>query len=99
MKEEKGTVFIGFIICLVILFFIMPLMDSESIRDNREKNNMILLEENYCYEKNTRIIYIENEISRTKYSSATTTYTPYINENGNFCKYINGQWVEVIKGE
>lgn len=99
MKEEKGTGFIGLIICLVILFFIIPLMDSESIRDNREKNNMILLEENYCYEKNTRIIYIENEISRTKYSSATTTYTPYINENGNFCKYINGEWVEVIKGE
>ena len=96
MKEKKSTGFIGLIICLVILFFIMPLMDSESISNNREKNNMVLFEENYCYEKNTRIIYIENEISRTKYSSATTTYTPYINENGNFCKYINGEWVEVI---
>ena len=41
MKEEKGTGFIGLIICLVILFFIIPLMDSESIKNNREKNNMI----------------------------------------------------------
>ena len=58
---------------------------------------MVYIREGYCYDADTKIIYRESIIDGGRYSYDAPVYSPYINENGNYCKYEYGKWVEFIK--
>lgn len=91
-----GTIF-GYIALIIVMCIIMSCCNSAHVSSKREDANMIYIEEGYCYDADTKIIYIETIIGQSKYSYDTPVYSPYINENGNYCKYENGKWVELIK--
>lgn len=89
---------IGWTIAIIIIcFFVAAIADEISVSSSREDNNMIYIEKGYCYDADTKIIYRETIINGGKYNSDTSTYSPYINENGNYCKYQNGRWIEFVK--
>lgn len=89
------SLIVSVVIILVICLF-MPSCNNTHIASEREEANMIYIEEGYCYDANTKIIHKEIIIDGGKYYD-NPTYYPYVNENGNYCKYEYGKWVEVIK--
>ena len=89
-----GTIF-AYIALIVVLCIGMSCCNSARIESEREDANMVYIVEGYCYDADTKIIYKETIIEGYRYD--TPTYTPYVNENGNYCKYENGKWVEFIK--
>lgn len=48
------------IIMLVILIICLVVFVQCSVEDSRSDRNMVYIEEGYCYDKNTKIIYIES---------------------------------------
>ena len=97
-KHSNSSLPIGwYIILLVICFFLIAICDSCSINESREKQNMVPIEEGYAYDANTKIIYKESFHGGGR-AAKTTSYTPYISENGNYYQYIGGEWVEMIDG-
>lgn len=82
----------------IILFccLLSPSCNRSHIASERAEANMIYIEEGYCYDADTRIIHKETIIDGGKYYD-NPTYYPYVNENGNYCKYERGKWVELIK--
>ena len=85
-----------YIILIIALCIGFSCCNSDHIVSEREDANMVYIEEGYCYDTDTKIIYKETIIDGGKYYD-TPTYYPYINENGNYCKYENGRWVEFSK--
>jgi hypothetical protein len=81
---------------VLVICLLMPSCNNTHIASEREEANMIYIEEGYCYDVDTKIIYRETIVDGGRYYD-TPTYYPYINENGNYCKYENGKWVEFIK--
>ena len=81
---------------VLVICLLTPSCNNTHIASEREEANMIYIEEGYCYDADTRIIHKEIIISGGKYFD-NPTYYPYVNENGNYCKYEHGEWVEVIK--
>lgn len=90
-----GTL-IGYIILFIVLCLIMSCCNSNHVASEREDANMVYIEYGFCYDANTKIIHRETIIDGGKYYD-TPVYSPYINENGNYCKYERGKWVEFIK--
>ena len=82
----------------IILFccLLSPSCNNTHIASEREDANMIYIEEGYCYDAETRFIYREVMTGGGR-AAVKPTYTIYINENGNYCKYEYGKWVEFIK--
>ena len=66
-------------------------------------SNFKVIEENdyLSYNLDTRVVYYMFSTSETLgYNGYGYTYfAPYISENGNFCKYINDEIVEITKTE
>ncbi len=91
-----GT-FFGYIALIIVICIGMSCCNNAHVESEREDANMVYIKEGYCYDANTKIIYRETIIDRGKYGYDTPTYYPYINENGNYCKYENGKWVEFKK--
>ena len=91
-----GTIFV-YIALIIVICIGMSCCNSAHVESEREKANMVYIEEGYCYDADTRIIYRETIIDGGKYSYDQPTYSPYINGNGNYCKYENGKWVEFVK--
>lgn len=48
------------------------------------------------YDKDTKVIYYMF-VSRELNGYSYTYFAPYINENGNFCRYINDEIVEITR--
>ena len=90
----------GALLCIllaIVLFMISSCNNDAHVSSEREDANMVYIKEGYCYDADTKIIYRETITGRSKYSYDTPIYTPYINENGNYCKYEYGKWVEFVK--
>ena len=88
----------GWCIALIIICIILgAILDDAHVSSERENANMIWIQEGYCYDADTKIIYREVIVDGGRYGNDTPTYSPYINENGNYCKYQYGRWVEFIK--
>ena len=52
------------------------------------------------YDRNTKIVYYLFSADREPYTQSATGYgylSPYISENGNYCRYIDGKIVEIQK--
>lgn len=92
--SSLGELILWIAIVLVICL-LMPSCNNTHIASEREKANMIYIEEGYCYDANTKIIHRETIIDGGR-SYDNPTYYPYINENGNYCKYEYGEWIEII---
>ena len=91
-----GSILLSLILCIVLLMVSSCSNDSH-ISSEREDANMVYIREGYCYDSNTKIIYRETIVDGYGMSNDTPTWSPYINENGNYCKYEYGKWVEFIK--
>ena len=91
-----GTIIICIILIIIILFS-RECANTNHIQSTREEQHMVLIDEGFTYDKNTKIIYREIISGRGKYSYDSPSYTPYLNENGNMCKFVNNEWIEIIK--
>lgn len=89
---------LGCIALFIFLCFVMTACNDMSVDAKRERANMVYIEEGYCYDRNTKIIYKETIVEGGRYSFDTPTYTAYVNENGNYCKYEFRKWVEIDRG-
>lgn len=49
-----------------------------------------------AYDKDTKVIYYMF-VSRGINGYSYTYFAPYISENGNFCKYVDGEFVEITE--
>ena len=96
-NDDSGMSILGYIALIVVMCFILTCCNSDHIKSEREDANMVYIEEGYCYDADTRIIYRETIIGGGRYSYDSPVYSPYINENGNYCKYEKGQWIEFVK--
>ena len=94
--DDFGTYIFKMIGIVILLIFLVNICDSCSISEGRNDANMIYIEEGYCYDAETRFIYREVMTGGGR-AAVKPTYTIYINENGNYCKYEYGKWVEFIK--
>lgn len=98
-NDSFGSLFgelFGYIALILVICFLFTCCNSNHISSEREDANMIYIEEGYCYDADTKIIHKEIIIDGGRHYD-TPTYYPYVNENGNYCKYECGKWVEIIK--
>lgn len=96
MNEDKNT--FGVVICIILLLFAMLVSNSansNSIGNSRQEQRMVYIQEGFAYDMDTKIIYREYISGRSKYSYDKTSYAPYISKDGNYFKYVNGEWIEV----
>ena len=92
---DSGITWI-YIVVLVVMLLMLPSCNNSHIASERAEANMVYIEEGYCYDADTKIIHKETIIDGGR-SFDNPTYYPYVNENGNYCKYERGKWVELIK--
>ena len=52
-------------------------------------------EDSLVYHKDTKVVYIMITIRREYDYESSGYFAPYISENGNYCRYIDGQIVEI----
>ena len=95
--DSSGSHIVWIVLICIVLLFILGACESEHLSSEREAANMVYIKEGYCYDADTKIIHRESVIDGGKYSYDTPVYTPYVNENGNYCKYEYGRWVEFVK--
>ena len=92
---DSGITWI-YIVVLVVMFLMLPSCNNSHIASERAEANMVYIEEGYCYDADTKIIHKETIIDGGR-SFDNPTYYPYVNENGNYCRYERGKYVELIK--
>lgn len=90
-NDNWGSIILKGIGCIILIFFISACSRSCS----RENSNMIYIQNGYCYDADTKIIYKESIVGRY---DDDTTYTVYYDKNGNICRYdeVTGKWNEVL---
>ena len=98
-KDKSSTeIIFGGTATIVVLLIILFSFRSCSVNKNRSERNMIPISEGYCYDQNTKIIYIESYTGR---HGDKTSYSAYYDENGSLCKYDvqTGEWIPINKQE
>lgn len=89
---------------IIGLFALVILISLCSVMWHREQSGMIKINGQYCYEEDSKIIYIES-VSYSRYGDKTS-YTPYYDENGKLNRYdvetrkwipVDGEEVELIE--
>ena len=93
--DGVGGLFLS-ILLLIVMLMIGSCSNDAHITSERAEANMVYIQEGYCYDADTKIIYRETIVEGYGMSNDTPTWSPYINENGNYCKYEYGKWVEFI---
>lgn len=90
MKELRKL-----LVSIILLFILIVSMYSCNTNSDRDKYNMVLIEDGYCYNDDTKIIYTEYINGR----DGRTSYSVYLSENGNPYRYNTntGKWEEIIK--
>lgn len=81
-KHNYSGIVIDALIVIVLITVLISLK-SCATDTSRKEHNMILIEKGYCYDNDTRVIYIESLSS----SYGHTTYAPYYNTEGELCRY------------
>lgn len=94
--DTMGTIILKMIALVLLCCVLMSWCNSCSMSSGREQAGMVYIQEGFCYDAETKFIYREITITNGKYAD-TPTYTIYINENGNYCKYNYGRWEEFVK--
>ena len=91
-SDSTGMCILKIIGGLILCYMLVSCSQSCS----RSEANMVMIESPYCYEADTKIIYLETEAGRY---GIKTTYTPYYDENGNLCRYnvSTGEWIPLEK--
>lgn len=96
-NDDSWMSLFGYIALVLVMALILSCCNSAHIESEREDANMVYIKEGYCYDTDTKIIYRETVVDSGRYGYDTPVYSPYINENGNYCKYENGKWIEFVK--
>lgn len=91
--DSSGLPLGAAIAAIVLIGLLCGFMNQLSVSDARREAGMIYFDDGYCYDAETKIIYREM-IVESRYGDSPT-YTPYINKDGNFCRYQNGAWIAV----
>src|SRR5574344_150977 len=94
-RSNRETSWGSLILTIIALCIFVVFVNSCSISNDRERQNMVTIydSDNLVYNQDTLIIYREELISGRSFDSAT--YSVYYNSNGNKCKYINGEIIEI----
>ena len=92
--SSNNTSWTAFIVEMILVIAFILIVNSCSISNSRNEKNMVVIKDGYCYDRDTKIIYIESYAG--KYGN-NTVYTIYYDENGNICKYDvqTGNWIPV----
>lgn len=92
MKENIKPL-IQTVLAIIVSTLIIGQLMSCSQENSRSIRNMSYISEGFCYDKDTRIVYIES-YSRHGFD---TIYTPYYDKNGNLCRYEIGseEWIPI----
>lgn len=87
-NNSNGKLILEIIASMLLIVFFSCSFKSCS----RSSNDMIYIENGYCYDYETKIIHKEQQSGRYTY-----TYIPHISENGNYYKYdeSTGNWIEL----
>lgn len=93
--DDKNSGNIAFAIKMILLFILVVYVLTVSQSCDRDKHNMKVIKDGYCYEEDTFIIYIEEDSGR----NYNFIYVPYYNSDGNLCKYDveTGEWIGIEK--
>ena len=76
------------------------LRSPESISSSISNLEVIDGEDILFYDKNTKVVYylFSTDLARTSTNARGFGFmSPYISENGNYCRYIDGKIVEIQK--
>ena len=92
--DSFGKEIWGGIATIIVGLIILLSLHSCSVNESRSERNMIPISEGYCYDQNTKIIYIESYTGR---HGDKTSYSAYYDENGRLCKYDvqTGEWISI----
>lgn len=93
-KQDTSYELLLSIIGLIAIIVLISMASSCHLSANRSEHNMTVIEDGYCYDNNTHIIYIESITGRLQ---DMPVYTIYVNENGNYCLYEpeTNKWIEL----
>ena len=83
----------GLIVLIILVFMLDSFLDSLHVSNERRDAGMIYFADGYCYDDDTKIIYREMIVQSRLGDSPM--YTPYITQDGNYCRYENGAWIAV----
>ena len=93
-KQDTSYELLLSIIGLIAIIVLICMTSSYQLSANRNERNMTVIEDGYCYDNNTHIIYIESITGRYQ---DMPVYTIYVNKNGNYCMYEpeTNKWIEL----
>lgn len=88
MEKRRGIILDIVIVILVIIFVAWAHTSCA-----RVGNDMVHIEDNYSYDKETHIIYEESWNGVTK----TLQFNPYYDNNGKMYKYdeVTNEWIKL----
>jgi len=101
---KKRILVLALIVILVVCFLFacdIPTYSNPVDEAANETSQFVSIDgKNYLsYSKDTGVVYYMFSTSeRTGYAGYGYTYfAPYISENGNFCKYVDGKIIEITE--
>ena len=95
-KYKDNNALIGLLI-LTIVILICYTYGSVTKLIDRNNKNMVCIQDGYCYNLTTKIIYMES--TSTGLLGVTNVYMPYYDSNGKMCVYDvhTGEWISIDK--
>lgn len=102
MKKIKRLVVVMFVL-LITIASLSGCSKSEAehfMYDNSEKvaslpDDVEVIEDSLVYYKDTKVVYIMITLDSDWDDETASYFAPYISENGKYCRYIDGDIVEI----
>lgn len=94
MKKSWKKMTVACVMIIVVLTGCVGCSSNENTGETMKYQRFAVVEDGYygdgflVYDKNTLVMY---------YESTTSYFCPYYSENGNMCRYIDGEIVEIVK--
>ena len=103
MKKIKRLVVVMFVLLITIATLSGCSSESDAkqfMYDNSEKiaslpDDVEVIEDSLVYYKDTKVVYIMITLDSDWDDETASYFAPYISENGKYCRYIDGDIVEI----
>lgn len=101
MKKIKRLVVVLFVLLITIATLSGCGSEAEHfLYDNSEKvaslpDDVEVIEDSLVYYKDTKVVYIMITLDSDWDDETASYFAPYISENGKYCRYIDGDIVEI----
>ena len=101
MKKFKRLAVVMFVLLIMTATLSSCGSDAENFMyDNSEKvaslpDDVEVIEDSLVYYKDTKVVYIMITLDSDWDDETASYFAPYISENGKYCRYIDGNIVEI----